>query len=54
MYYRNKPLLPDNFLPVHPFDNGFVRNSRDEDLAAFPRTESAFCNASVRSRTGFT
>lgn len=37
MYYRNPPPLPENFLPVHPFDNGWVKNLRDENLAAFPR-----------------
>lgn len=37
MYYRDPPPLPENFLPVHPFDNGWVRNLRDENLAGFPR-----------------
>lgn len=30
--------LPPNFTPEHPFDNGEMR-IRDEDLAAYPRTE---------------
>ena len=37
-YYQNRPPLPANFLPQHPFDNGSVV-IRDEDLAAWPRTE---------------
>ncbi len=37
-YYRRKPPLPRNFLPQHPFDNGWMRNLRDENLAAYPRT----------------
>ena len=36
-YYRRKPPLPSNFLPQHPFDNGWMRGLRDEDLAAYPR-----------------
>lgn len=37
-YYKNNPPpLPINFLPQHPFDNGMVRNLRDEDLAGWPR-----------------
>jgi arylsulfatase A-like enzyme len=36
-YYRKKPPLPSNFLPQHPFDNGWMRGLRDEDLAAYPR-----------------
>jgi arylsulfatase A-like enzyme len=32
--------LPANFLPQLPFDNGMMRNLRDENLAAWPRTES--------------
>src|SRR3954454_21899803 len=38
MYYRNRPPLPANFLPQHPFDNGLMKGMRDEDLAAYPRT----------------
>ncbi|QQS46621.1 MAG: sulfatase-like hydrolase/transferase [Acidobacteriota bacterium] len=39
MYYRRLPPLPANFLPQLPFDNGMMRNLRDENLAAWPRTE---------------
>jgi arylsulfatase A-like enzyme len=39
MYYRRPPPVPRNFLPEHPFDNGFARNIRDENLAAYPRTK---------------
>ncbi|MEK7707160.1 MAG: sulfatase-like hydrolase/transferase, partial [Verrucomicrobiota bacterium] len=38
-YYRNRPPLPANFLPQLPFDNGAMKGGRDEDLAAWPRTE---------------
>jgi arylsulfatase A-like enzyme len=38
-YYRNFPPLPPNFLPQLPFDNGMMRGGRDENLAAWPRTE---------------
>lgn len=38
-YYRNKPPLPPNFLPQFPFDNGHMTKCRDENLAAWPRTE---------------
>ena len=38
MYYRDRPPLPENFLPRHPFDNGILRNIRDENLAPYPRT----------------
>jgi arylsulfatase A-like enzyme len=38
-YYKARPPLPPNFLPVHPFDNG-ANKGRDEDLACFPRTEA--------------
>lgn len=37
-YYRDRPPLPKNFLPQHPFDNGWMRNLRDENLAPYPRT----------------
>lgn len=40
MYYRSRPPLPANFLPQLPFDNGMIRDLRDEDLAAWPRTEA--------------
>ncbi len=38
MYYRNRPPLPENFLPQHPFDNGMAKDIRDENLAPYPRT----------------
>ncbi|HWN97362.1 MAG TPA: sulfatase-like hydrolase/transferase [Methylomirabilota bacterium] len=38
MYYRKPPPVPKNFLPEHPFNNGFARNVRDENLGAYPRT----------------
>ena len=38
MYYRNRPPLPENFLPQHPFDNGHCTGGRDENLAPWPRT----------------
>jgi len=38
MYYQNRPPLPKNFLPQHPFDNGHCTGGRDENLAAWPRT----------------
>ncbi|MFM8396043.1 MAG: sulfatase-like hydrolase/transferase [Acidobacteriota bacterium] len=38
-YYQNLPPVPANFLPQLPFDNGMVRNLRDENLAAWPRQE---------------
>jgi len=39
-YYRNLPPLPANFLPQLLFDNGMMRGGRDENLAAWPRTEA--------------
>ncbi len=39
-YYRDLPPLPPNFLPQLPFDNGMMRGGRDENLAAWPRTEA--------------
>jgi arylsulfatase A-like enzyme len=39
-YYRNRPPLPANFLPQFPFDNGMMKGGRDENLAAWPRTEA--------------
>jgi arylsulfatase A-like enzyme len=39
-YYRSLPPLPQNFLPQQGFDNGHVTNCRDENLAAWPRTEA--------------
>ena len=37
-YYRDRPPLPENFLPQLPFDDGMMV-LRDEVLAAWPRTE---------------
>ena len=38
MYYRKRPPLPPNYMPQHPFDNGFVSGvGRDESLAPWPR-----------------
>lgn len=37
-YDEPNMLLPANFLPRHPFDNGWMAG-RDEQLAAWPRTE---------------
>jgi len=39
-YYHHKPPLPANFLPQFPFDNGHMTKCRDENLAAWPRTEA--------------
>ena len=36
-YYDERPPLPRNFLPQHPFDNGFLV-LRDEVLGPWPRT----------------
>ncbi|MAW61486.1 MAG: hypothetical protein CMJ94_11715 [Planctomycetes bacterium] len=36
-YYKNRPPLPGNFMPQHPFHNGWM-TGRDESLAAWPRT----------------
>jgi arylsulfatase A-like enzyme len=39
MYYQNRPPLPQNFLPEHPFQNApRVTAVRDESLAPWPRT----------------
>jgi arylsulfatase A-like enzyme len=38
-YYKNPPPLPKNFLPQHPFNNGMMKNLRDENLAGYPRTK---------------
>jgi arylsulfatase A-like enzyme len=40
LYYRNLPPLPPDFLPQLPFDNGMMQGGRDENLGAWPRTES--------------
>ena len=38
-YYRNRPPLPDNFLPEHPFVNApMATMGRDESLAPWPRS----------------
>lgn len=37
MYYRHLPPLPGNFMPQHPFFNGWM-TGRDEALAGWPRT----------------
>ena len=39
MYDPNEIQLPDNYMPVHPFDNGELA-IRDERLAGFPRKAS--------------
>jgi arylsulfatase A-like enzyme len=39
MYYKSRPPLPANFLPLPAFDNGFTKNIRDENLAGYPRTK---------------
>lgn len=39
-YYGDRPPLPKNFAPQLPFDNGMMNGGRDENLAAWPRTES--------------
>jgi arylsulfatase A-like enzyme len=36
-YYSCLPPLPDNFMPEHPFNNGWM-TGRDEALAPWPRT----------------
>ena len=40
IYYRRRLPLPVNFLPQLPFDNGMMSDLRDENLAAWPRTEA--------------
>jgi arylsulfatase A-like enzyme len=39
MYYDDLPPLPPNYLPQHPFNNGWLIG-RDENLGAWPRSES--------------
>ena len=40
MYYDNRPPIPVNFLPTHPFQNAPQTTSgRDESLAPWPRTK---------------
>lgn len=36
-YYDQRPPLPKNFMPQHPFHNGWM-TGRDESLAPWPRT----------------
>jgi len=36
-YYQRRPPLPKNFMPQHPFHNGWM-TGRDESLAPWPRT----------------
>jgi arylsulfatase A-like enzyme len=38
-YYKRLPPAPANFLPQHPFDNGMLKNLRDENLVPWPRPE---------------
>ena len=39
-YYKNRPPLPENFLPQHPFKNAPITTmGRDECLAPWPRTK---------------
>ena len=38
LYDRDSIPLPKNYLPIHPFDNGWM-TGRDEALAAWPRSE---------------
>jgi arylsulfatase A-like enzyme len=40
MYYRDRPPLPQDFLPQLPFNNGAMAGGRDENLGAWPRTEA--------------
>ncbi|PQJ27243.1 choline-sulfatase [Rubritalea profundi] len=41
IYYKNRPPLPKNFLPEHPFSNMPMRGmGRDECLAPWPRTKA--------------
>ena len=41
MYYQNRPPLPANFLPQHPFKNAPQSTmGRDEGLAPWPRTRA--------------
>jgi len=42
MYYENRPELPKNFLPEHPFQNAPRGTAiRDESLLPWPRTKEA-------------
>ena len=40
LYDADSLALPPNYMPEHPFDFG-IRNVRDEQLEAYPRTEQA-------------
>ena len=41
MYYQSPPPLPENFVPLHPFNNGPQASAgRDESLAPWPREAS--------------
>ncbi len=42
-YYRHRPPLPANFMPQHPFHNGWMVG-RDEALAAWPRSEEVIAD----------
>ena len=45
MYYKQRPPLPENFLPQHPFQNAPQATSgRDESLAPWPRTNEIISN----------
>jgi arylsulfatase A-like enzyme len=37
MYYEERPNMPRNFQPQHPFDIGRTMTGRDENLAGWPR-----------------
>ncbi|MFT7619814.1 MAG: arylsulfatase A-like enzyme [Planctomycetota bacterium] len=43
IYDQKRPPLPANFMPVHPFHNGWM-DGRDETLAAWPRTKSVIAD----------
>lgn len=41
LYYKNRPSLPKNYKPLHPFKNvKFTTQGRDEGLAPWPRTKA--------------
>lgn len=42
-YYRERPPLPANYMPQHPFHNGWM-TGRDEKLAAWPRTREVIAD----------
>ena len=40
-YYDKRPPLPKNFMPLHPFNNGYILGKkRDESLAGWPREKA--------------